>query len=322
MAHPRGNQALPLNGLNDSLGVRLNDNIVKFSMRKLNSMENSKYLCTGRRKNKYQGKSTCNSDKNSNRNTLSLVNGQLKSVSINPRIAVMQSLARRHEQWMNTIMNPGSGKIRRARMLHYNTRDCLETENLQYVYERVPLPWLGKLTNCEVTAETTAAAEQTVTQTPVAEFGNKPRDLVIGTPLRVLVSRPTKSRKTREKKEKVEILEIENIKVPTNDIAHFDVFVRVPSDGGLVGPGLGQYAGCYSRLPHGKRTAPPLPGAGKLAKVVKNLAKLKLGLTSLLEDIEAEDADKLVVSLVLRTGEVSVGGVSINLQKTDPVATI
>ncbi|WOL03767.1 polyphenol oxidase, chloroplastic-like [Canna indica] len=206
------------------------------------------------------------------------------------------------------------------KLVKVKIRDSLETEKLRYTYERVPLPWLGKI-NCEETAETTAAVEQNVTKTAVAEFGNMPFDLVIGTPLRVLVSRPTKNRKKKEKKEQVEVLEIENIKVPTNDVAHFDVFVRVASDGGLVGPGLGQLAGCYSRLPHGKKTA-SMPGTGKLAKVVKNLAKLKLGLSSLLEDIEAEDADKLVVSLVLRTGEVSVGEVSIKLLKTDPVATI
>ncbi|WOL03766.1 polyphenol oxidase, chloroplastic-like [Canna indica] len=205
------------------------------------------------------------------------------------------------------------------KLVKVKVRDSLDTEKLGYTYERVPLPWLGKLTNCEETAETLAAVEQNVPKTPVAEFGKKPRDLVAGTPLRVLVSRPKKNRKKKEKKEKVEMLEIENIKVSTNEIAQFDVFVRVPSDGGLVGPGLGQYAGCYSRLPHGKKSP---SDKGKSPKVVKNLARLRLGLSSLLEDIEAEDADKLVISLVLRAGEASVGGVSINLVKTDAVATI
>ncbi|MBO8589752.1 hypothetical protein INN88_14220, partial [Staphylococcus aureus] len=43
---------------------------------------------------------------------------------------------------------------------------------------------------------------------------------------------------------------------------------------------------------------------------------LKLGINNLLEDIDAEGAEKLVVSLVPRLGQVTVGGVSIDLLNT------
>ncbi|WOL03765.1 hypothetical protein Cni_G12485 [Canna indica] len=140
----------------------------------------------------------------------------------------------------------------------------------------------------------------------VGEFGAQPRKLEAATPLRVLVARPKKDRTEAEKAEELEVLEISGIKVDADHPARFDVYIAAPrgSGGDLVGPELGEFAGTYSRAPSLSLRS----SSGKASK--------KLGLNSVLKDIKAESAEKLVVSLVLLTGEVTVGGIAINLRKS------
>ncbi|RRT36984.1 hypothetical protein B296_00050299 [Ensete ventricosum] len=138
----------------------------------------------------------------------------------------------------------------------------------------------------------------------VEEFGTQPRRLDPTTPLRVLVARPKKSRTKAEKEQEVEVLQINRIQVDPTIATRFDVYIAAPR-GDLAESHLGEFAGIFLKLPYNKE-----------ASVVRT-ASLKLGLTSLLEDINADDAEKLVVSLVLRAGAVTVGDITINLRKTD-----
>ncbi|URE26136.1 polyphenol oxidase [Musa troglodytarum] len=166
-----------------------------------------------------------------------------------------------------------------------------------------------KVLAAPITAETKSKATTELSLTRVGEFGTTPQALDASNPLRVIVARPKKNRKKKEKQEKVEVIQIKDIKVTTNETARFDVYVAVPY-GDLAGPDYGEFVGSFVRLAHGKKQG------------AKKKGKLKLGITALLEDIDAEDADKLVVTLVLRTGSVTVGGVSIKLLQTDTPAVI
>ncbi|CAD5162842.1 unnamed protein product [Musa acuminata subsp. malaccensis] len=139
----------------------------------------------------------------------------------------------------------------------------------------------------------------------VEEFGTQPRRLDPTRPLRVLVARPKKSRTKAEKEQEVEVLQINGIQVDPRRATRFDVYIAAPR-GDLAGPGLGEFAGIFLKLPYKREDS-----------VVVRTAGLKLGLTSLLDDMNADDAEKLVVSLVLRAGDVTVGDISINLRKTD-----
>ncbi|RWV89571.1 hypothetical protein GW17_00048273 [Ensete ventricosum] len=197
-------------------------------------------------------------------------------------------------------------------------RDCLNPSKLRYTFEQVPLPWLGNI-NCQKTTETKSKSTTELSQTRVGEFGTTPQALDASNPLRVIVARSEKNRKKKEKKEKkekVEVLQIKDIKVTTNDTARFDVYIDVP-DGDLAGPDYGEFAGSFVRLAHRKKGSRGTDEQGP-----KKKGKLKLGITPLLEDMGAEAADKLVVTLVLRTGSVTVGEVSIDLLKTDSAAAI
>ncbi|CAD5163695.1 unnamed protein product [Musa acuminata subsp. malaccensis] len=194
-------------------------------------------------------------------------------------------------------------------------QDCLNPTKLRYTFEQVPLPWLGNI-NCQKTAETKSKSTAELSLKRVGEFGTTPKALDASNPLRVIVARPKKNRKKKEKQEKVEVLQIKDIKVTTNETARFDVYVAVPY-GDLAGPDYGEFVGSFVRLAHRKKGSDGTEEQGP-----KKKGKLKLGITALLEDIDAEDADKLVVTLVLRTGSVTVGGVSIKLLQTDTPAVI
>ncbi|CAL9775154.1 unnamed protein product [Musa acuminata subsp. burmannicoides] len=139
----------------------------------------------------------------------------------------------------------------------------------------------------------------------VEEFGTQPRRLDPTRPLRVLVARPKKSRTKAEKEQEVEVLQINGIRVDPRSATRFDVYIAAPR-GDLAGPGLGEFAGIFLKLPYKREDS-----------VVVRTASLKLGLTSLLDDMNADDAEKLVVSLVLRAGDVTVGDISIDLRQTD-----
>ena len=180
-------------------------------------------------------------------------------------------------------------------------RDCLKPDKLRYTYEEVPIPWMN--VNCRKTTETEEKTKTELSLVRVEPFGSDPRELS-NTALRVMVPRPKKSRSKTEKEEKVEVLLIKGISVDTEGPARFDVYISKPY-GDLAGPDYGDFAGTFVRLPH------------KGMKGKERKGSLKLGITSLLEDLEAEDAEKLVVTLLPRMGEFTIGGVGIELLQTD-----
>ncbi|WOL15908.1 polyphenol oxidase, chloroplastic-like [Canna indica] len=198
------------------------------------------------------------------------------------------------------------------RLVRVKLGDCFDASKLRYTYEQVYLPWLGKLSK-QKKSETTDKATKQLSLTRVGEFGSAPQKLDPNTPLRVVVSRPKKSRKKSEKEEKQEVLTIKDIEVSLSEPSRFDVYIATPY-GDLAGPDFGEFAGSFVRLQH-------MMGGKLLKKMVKK-TKLKLGLNKLLEDIEgAEDAEKLVVTLVHRSGDITVGGVKIKLVETDTSTT-
>ncbi|XP_010921586.1 polyphenol oxidase, chloroplastic [Elaeis guineensis] len=187
-------------------------------------------------------------------------------------------------------------------VVRVKVRDCLKPNKLRYMYEEVPIPWMNKL-NCVKTTEIKEKTKTELSLVRVGPFGSEPRELS-QTALRVMVPRPKKSRSKTEKEEKVEVLLIKDISVDTEGPARFDVYIAAPY-GDLAGPDYGDFAGTFVRLPH------------KGMKGKERKGSLKLGITSLLEDLEAEDAEKLVVTLVPRVGEFTIGGVLIKLLQTD-----
>ncbi|KAL0320516.1 UNVERIFIED_CONTAM: Polyphenol oxidase I, chloroplastic [Sesamum radiatum] len=109
---------------------------------------------------------------------------------------------------------------------------------------------------------------------------------------------PKKSRSKKDKEKEEELLVIEGIEVDTAKFVKFDVFVN-DEDDKPDELDKAEYAGCYSQVPHKNST--------------KVKTKIRLGLTELLEDLDVEDDEKILVSLVPKAGgeDITIGGIKI-----------
>ncbi|KAK9152660.1 hypothetical protein Sjap_000140 [Stephania japonica] len=137
---------------------------------------------------------------------------------------------------------------------------------------------------------------------PLSEFGPDPRPL--NSTIRVLVPRPPKPSTYRED-ENVLVLTVDGVEVKDNDPVRLDVYVAKPDEGQVGYDDLGEFAGNLidlARLRSGRR-------ARKI--------DLNLGITSLVKEIGAEKCEKLLVSLVPRTGVMVVDGVHIENFKAE-----
>ncbi|KAF6153871.1 hypothetical protein GIB67_001104 [Kingdonia uniflora] len=183
-------------------------------------------------------------------------------------------------------------------------KDCLTPQSLGYTYS------VEKQDNARVhrrylrgrKALMNRARTQTLSQ--VSAFGTKARAL--DSTIRVLVPRPKVSRSKSDKEDAIEIVIIDDIQIDHTKPSRFDVYLAKPIDS-LVSSDLGELVGSFVNVAHTHTHT----GTGTEAKMM-----LQLGITSLIDDIEAEHSTKLVVSLVPRLGEVTVGGVSITLLTT------
>nr|AEQ30073.1 polyphenol oxidase [Litchi chinensis] len=190
-----------------------------------------------------------------------------------------------------------------ANLVRVKVRDCLDSKKLGYVYQDVDVPWLRtkpkpkKLRKkvAKLLGPVALAAEINTKLTPSSQF-----PLVLDSIKSTVVPRPKKSRSKKEKEEEEEILVIDNIGFEREAVVKFDVYVN--DEDQAIGPENTEFAGSFVNVPHKHKH-------GKKMKTC-----LRLGLTDLLEDLEAEDDDSVVVTLVPKYGKglVSIGGIKID----------
>ena len=122
-------------------------------------------------------------------------------------------------------------------------------------------------------------------------------DKVIST----VVSRPKKKRSLKEKEDEEEVLVIDGIEFDCNFPVKFDVYVNDEDENAPSGPDNSEFAGSFVNVPH------------KNKRGNKTSTCLRLGITDLLEDLEAEDDETVVVTLVPKVGKgrVTVSGIKI-----------
>ncbi|XP_057812287.1 polyphenol oxidase I, chloroplastic-like [Salvia miltiorrhiza] len=181
-----------------------------------------------------------------------------------------------------------------AQLVRVKVRDTLDNLKMGYTFQKVEIPWLNKRPKARVRKSKVAATSDAPKATDTSVFPVK-LDKVV----RVLVDRPKKKRSSKEKQKEEELLVIEGIEVDTSEFVRFEVFVNDEDDDPRDVIDLAEYAGGYSQVPH------------KNAGNVKS--KIRLGLTELLEDLDVEDDDQILVSLVPRDGgeDITIGGVKI-----------
>jgi len=181
-------------------------------------------------------------------------------------------------------------------LVRVKVKDTLDTEKLRYGFQDVPIPWLKTRPAPKFTRQEKSrrAAKKSVVLTPISGF-----PVVLDKVISVEVSRPKKSRSAREQEDEDEVLVIERIEYEENQLIKFDVLVNDEPDS-PGGPDKSEFAGSFVNVPH------------KHAK--KSKTTMVLGITGLLEDLEAERDDTLVVTLVPRSGgdSVTVANVKID----------
>ncbi|KAH8479523.1 hypothetical protein H0E87_031588, partial [Populus deltoides] len=184
-----------------------------------------------------------------------------------------------------------------AELVRCKVRDCLDNRRLRYTYQNVEIPWLQSKPIARRLGK--KAAETKTALTPITAF-----PLVLDKTIVTVVSRPKKSRSRKEKEEEDEVLVIEGIEYDKGKFVKFDVFinddVEMPSK-----PENTEFAGSFVNVSH------------KHAE--KSKTRLILGITELLEDLEADGDDSIVVALVPRSNTVSdpvvISGVKIEFVK-------
>ncbi|KAL0300938.1 UNVERIFIED_CONTAM: Polyphenol oxidase I, chloroplastic [Sesamum radiatum] len=116
--------------------------------------------------------------------------------------------------------------------------------------------------------------------------------------VKVLVPRPKKSRSKEEKDKEEEVLLISDIEVDTEKFVKFDVFVD-EEENDYAKLAKAEYTGTFAQVPHKHET--PLQ--------IKTSRYLEL--TQQLEDLGVEDDDEILVTLVPRAGDITIGGIKI-----------
>ncbi|XP_031254312.1 polyphenol oxidase, chloroplastic-like [Pistacia vera] len=189
-----------------------------------------------------------------------------------------------------------------AKPVKVKVRDCLDTKKLGYVYQKVDNPWLKtkpqpkkiikKLEKAIGVAHAAALKTNFVTPTQFP--------IVLDKTISMVVQRPKKSRSKKQKEDEEEVLVIDIIEFEKNMAVKFDVFIN-DEDEVPTGPDTTEFAGTFVSLPH------------KHKHHEKMKTRLRLGLTDLLEDLDADDDETVVVTLVPRYGTgVSIGSIKID----------
>ncbi|KAL2483494.1 Polyphenol oxidase II [Forsythia ovata] len=179
-----------------------------------------------------------------------------------------------------------------ARLVRVKVSDSVSNERMGYVFQKVDIPWLNNRPQPRVQKSRVA----TTSGAPTAADVKFP--LTLDKIVKILVPRPKKSRKETDKDKEEELLVIEKIEVDTTKFVKFDVFVN-DEDDKIDELDKSEYAGTFAQVPH-KHKGP-----------VKVKPSIRLGLTELLEDLDVEDDDSILVSLVPRAGDVTIGGIKI-----------
>jgi len=189
-------------------------------------------------------------------------------------------------------------------LIRVKVKDCLDTTKLGYVYQDVDVPWLE--------AKPTPRLRRTVAMNfgggaaLAAETSKTTKfPVVLDSSVSTIVKRPKKSRNEREKEEEEEVLVIEGIEFERELGVKFDVYIN-DEDDVAGGPSKAEFAGSFMNVAHKHKH-----------KHKKMKTNLRLGISELLEDLDAEDDEHVLVTLVPKFGKghVTVGGITIEFHK-------
>ncbi|XP_071933478.1 polyphenol oxidase, chloroplastic-like [Coffea arabica] len=187
-----------------------------------------------------------------------------------------------------------------AEMVRVKVRDCLDTTKLGYTYQAVDNPWLNSLPTPRLTRVSRKIKKLGVANAADTQMDKDVFPVRLEKAVKVMVKRPKTKRKKKVKEEKEEVLIIEKIEVERDVFAKFDVFIN-DEDAIKSGPDKTEFAGSFLNVPHRHNH-------GKKIKT-----EVKLVITEILEDLDAEEDDHVLVTLIPRSGcdALTIGGIKI-----------
>jgi polyphenol oxidase len=155
------------------------------------------------------------------------------------------------------------------------SKDCLDNRNLGYEYQQVDIPWLKSKPVPPVNKSKPKTNNIAAVVFPVK------LDKVV----KILVKRPTKEGGE-------EMLVIDGIEFDSRKFVKFDVLVNDEDDIEISRPDKTEFVGSFAHLPH----------KHKDGMKMKTKTRLRLGLSNVLKDLDVEDDESVLVSLVPRAG--------------------
>ncbi|KAL8504018.1 hypothetical protein ACS0TY_022668 [Phlomoides rotata] len=180
----------------------------------------------------------------------------------------------------------------KKQLVRVYVKDTLDQAKMGYQYQKVDNPWLLKPKPYHKKSYVSSK------QNRALEKINFP--VKLDKVIKILVERPKKKRSDEEKEKEEELLVIEGIEADMSYAVRFEVYLNDVDDNPEELIDKAEYLGCYSQVPH------------KTSKTTFK-SMIRLGLTEVLEDLEIEDDDKILVSIVPRAeGErITIGGINI-----------
>ncbi|XP_023738685.1 polyphenol oxidase I, chloroplastic [Lactuca sativa] len=163
----------------------------------------------------------------------------------------------------------------------YN-KHCVNLEDLKYEYEDSETPWKSNPPKPRSATYSETTSPENVTE---MEF-----PLSISETVTVQVKRPETNRPKDQKKTIKEILLLKGINFNGGKFVKFDVFVNIFEDINRISPCESQYAGGFGLLPH------------KTSEKMNSKTGVRIELTELLEEINADGDDSVQVTIVPRVG--------------------
>ena len=191
-----------------------------------------------------------------------------------------------------------------AQLVRVKVRDALDSDKLRFGYQQVDIPWLKSRPKPRKILK--KIADKLKHKHGVANAAEIPSVSSVVFPrkldstLRVDVPRPKKSRSKKDKEDEEEILLIKGIELDRNKFVKFDVFIN-DEDDPVSRPDNTEFAGSFVNVPQ------------KHSDGKKKSAILRVAINELLDDLDAEDDDSVIVTVVPRYGadDVTIGGIEI-----------
>ncbi|KAJ4838316.1 hypothetical protein Tsubulata_040970 [Turnera subulata] len=208
----------------------------------------------------------------------------------------------------------------KLQLIRIKVGDVLDSTKLGYVYEEVDIsPWLNARPKPSVPPEVARHILKTrhdenpqklARSNHIQSSDFRPGGRILDSSLTVRVIRP-KFHRSKKEREEEEVLVVHGIDVKADVFAKFDVYVNVVNET-IISPRFREFAGTFVHIPPGVRLM------REENEKESRKTDLKLGISEILEDLEAEGEQHIWITLLPRTQScmnTTVDGIRIEYMK-------